>query len=117
MTLRQLPLVLGQGPEDTDHHAACASRRINTIGDGYESDATVGQSLYGFKDVQGISPEPVEFPHHHGLAFAYVIHQRGQARAVITGSDMVSENTLVTPAAANASFCGSTAYATVETRV
>lgn len=46
--------------------------------------ALVGQRLNGLPDVQGVAPESVELPHDHGVAGAGLVHQGGQAGAVVT---------------------------------
>lgn len=45
--------------------------------------ALVGQRLNGLQDVQGVAPESVELPHDHGVAGAGLVHQGGQAGAVV----------------------------------
>src|ERR1700677_4084221 len=75
----QVTLVLGEGPEGTDHHAPCGSGRVDAISDRHQGDATFSERLDCLQDVQCVAAQAVKLPHHHGVAVPHVFHQRGQA--------------------------------------
>jgi hypothetical protein len=82
--LDQLALVFGERSQDPNHHAASSGAGVDAVSCRDQCDAALGQSLNGLKDVQGVAaPQPIQLPHHHGVALADIVHQGRQARTVI----------------------------------
>ena len=103
--LHEFTLVLGEGPQNADHHAPGGGRGVNPIARRNQRHSAFGQSLDGLQDVQHVAPGPVELPHHHGVAGTELIHQGGKAGRSSLAPDMVSEKIFDTPAAFSASCC------------
>jgi hypothetical protein len=92
----QVALELGQCGEDVEHELATRDSGIDRLLQAAEPDTTVGERGDGVDQVAQRAAEPVELPHHQGVAGAELVQDAvplGAAAGAPAAALAVSVNT------------------------
>src|SRR5215470_10385999 len=115
--IANLPLELGQGPEDVEDQLAAGGRGVDVLLQAFEADPVLARVRDEDSEVCERATTPVQSPDHQGIA----LHASGAWHAVKPARSgcepvVVSVKTFSQPAHVSASVWRSSVWSWVETR-
>jgi hypothetical protein len=112
----QVTLELSQRAEHVQDEPATAGRGVDALVQRTKPNVSIAELVHGLHEVDQRAAEPVQLPHHDGVALAREGEGLDSPGAIGLGTTNKSVNSLRQPARLSSSRCRSSFWSGVETR-